>query len=483
MAYLQRNSYFKDLSGNEVFEGQPHKIEDLEYTSLRISVQTDVSGTLTVLQSLDGYTWNEFNDTFAISSTSHKQVDVKGRYVYVMYENGAAIASPFQLYSVLSKSGVSASGGVGLQEVLVVNDSLAVTGLNFDASGNLRVSGISGGGVSSDVNITNALLAVSDASSHELLTDLSGAVWENTDRMLYDLDIIANHGTDASANAIAGNLILDEIKARLHDISGTVSINNLPAVQEVSGVFWPATQPVSVETLPSIEINNLPALQEVHDASAASLLQDIFNTAYNTEINTMPIAYSPLHLDLETQGATAWADSTLPWKAATNGENGWLYENSTQGGAQVYWYSNSSIVPNAIEPDITLGSVLHMSFVANYRLLVDSEPRHKFYVAIYTKPTGSGDAAMWYHSRKVWELPSTTVISKGCDYMFWAITDITAFRRDLDHLEMLLADEDGDCDPAEIVQFMSIGVDSSVPANGLGVLAFNGAPKVPILYL
>ena len=204
MAYIQRNSYFRPLDAGETFQGQPTKIDDLELQTIRISIQTDVSGVLTIFQSIDGQTWLEFNDTFTITGNSHKQVDVKGLYFYVEYENGSSATGEFNLYTTLSKTLSSAI--VGLQEVLVVNDSLAITGLNFDASGNLRVSGISGGGVSSDVNITNSLLSVKDASAIEQMTI-------ETDRILYDTDIIAN---------------------RLHDISGTVAIAGGIAISDLS---------------------------------------------------------------------------------------------------------------------------------------------------------------------------------------------------------------------------------------------------------
>ena len=441
MAYLQRNSYFKDLSGSEVFEGQPHKIDDLDYTSLRISVQTDVSGSLTVLQSLDGYTWNEFNDTFAISSTSHKQVEIKGRYVYVMYENGAAIASPFQLYSVLSKSGVSSTGVVGLQEVLVVNDSLAVTGLNFDASGNLKVAGISGGGTSSDVNITNALLSVKDASAIEQMTI-------ETDRLLYDLDVIAN---------------------RLHDISGSVEISN-----QITGFATSAKQDSMLSDLDqivnrlhdisgSLEVTNFPTLQMTKDASAVELLGEISH-------NTATTATHTFSADFDTFGELMWADSTNPWTNPTDGQEGWEYFNYLQGGAQVYYYGNSpALTPNSQEPNITLGSVLGGWMVGNQKLITNTANR--WIMAIYTQPSGSGDAQPWYKSRRSYR-NTTFPISKGCDYLFYWGQDPVGLHPELTHIELSLASSAGTQGDNEIVQFMAVAVGSEIPED-----TFNGILK------
>ena len=246
----------------------------------------------------------------------------------------------------------------------------------------------------------------------------------------------------------------------------SVEINNFPASQAVTGTFFQSTQPVSIETLPSIEINNFPALQETNDAAAIAVLENIYIATGNMDINTTPIAYSPVHLDLETQGATAWADSTLAWFAPLNHEQGWQYDNTTAGGANLYFYGNTALVPGGVEPDFTLGSLMNMSFVGNYRLLLNSNPNKKFYLALTTKPTGTNDFYPGvFHSRKVWELPSSTVISKGASYLFYAMDDITSFRRDLDHKQMTLALSNGDCDPSEIVQFMSINVDSGTAVN------------------
>jgi hypothetical protein len=344
MAQLTRNSYFKNLLANEVFEGEPHKVE-ADYNTLKVTVETDEVGVLSVFQSIDSKTYNSYGDVFNITGRTHKQVHIKGRYVYVKYENGADNTGSFALYSVLSKS---VGSGVGLQEVLVTNDYLdisgavSVNGLNFDASGNLKVSGISGGGASSDVNVTNALLAVKDLSNIDQQRI-------QTDRILFDTDIIAN---------------------RLHDISGSVHINNTElAVRDASAIelLGQIADGITVD-VGTVEVsgNVYDATRlTVVDASAVALLENIYEATGDTAINTTPIAYSPVHLDLETQGAVVWADSTEDWTAPLNGENGWQYENTTAGGANAYFYSNTALVAGGLEPDITLGSLMNMSFVGN----------------------------------------------------------------------------------------------------------------------
>jgi hypothetical protein len=453
MAQLTRNSYFKNLLANEVFAGEPHKVE-ADYNTLKVTIETDEVGVLSVFQSIDSKTYNSYGDVFNITGRTHKQIHIKGRYVYVKYENGGSDTGNFTLYSVLSKS---VADGVGLQEVLVTNEYLdvsgavSVNGLLFDASGNLKVSGVSGGGVSSNVTVDNF-------PAEQAVT---GTFWQATQPVSIDT-------------------------------LPTIEINNFPVEQAVTGTFWQATQPVSIadelavrdasaiELLAAIADGIVVQVGEVDisgvslvdgklptlDASAIAVLETIYTATANTDINTTPIAYSPVHLDLETQGAAAWADSTLAWFAPLNHEQGWQYNNTTAGGANLYFYGNTALVVGGLEPDITLGSLMNMSFVGNYRLLLDSNPNKKFYISLTTKPTGTGDYYPGvFHSRKVWELPASTVVSKGADYLFYAMDDITSFRRDLEHKQMVLAISNGDCGAAEIVQFMSINVDSGTTVN------------------
>jgi hypothetical protein len=518
MSQLARNSYFKNLLADEIFSGEPAKVEG-DYNALKVSVQTDVSGVLSVFQSIDGANYETYGDVFNVTTNTHRQIHIKGRYVYVKYENGSDDTTNFSLYSVLSKTvATTSSGAVGLQEVLVTNDYLdvsgavSVNGLLFDASGNLKVSGISGGGSGGDVNVTNTLLAVKDISAIEQMTI-------ETDRLLYDLDIIANRLHDISGSVEISNAELSvrdasaiELLSQIADgitvdvgtveVSGNVYDATRLTVVDVSAVEKLVTiagyldagisvsvsnAELSVRDASAIELlsqiadgivvqvgqvdisgvspvdGKLPTL----DASAVSLLEGIYIATGNTELNTMPVAYSPVHLDLETQGATVWADSTVDWTAPENGENGWLYQNTTQGGANAYFYSNTSLVAGGIEPDFTLGSLTNMAFVANYRLLLDSNPNKKFYIALTTKPLGDGNDYLpgVFRSRKVYQLPPATVISKGADYLFYAMLDISSFHRDLDHKEMSLAIQNGLCGSSEIVQFMSINVDSGTTVN------------------
>ena len=220
-----------------------------------------------------------------------------------------------------------------------------------------------------------------------------------------------------------------------------------------------------------MSVNNFPATQDTHDVSAVELLSYIRDNVFSIDSNTTIIETQPVHLDLENDGATVWADSTLPWIAAPNGEDGWAYINDPSGGAQLYYYANApALNPLSVEANITLGSVATGWFIGNQKLLTNSDNR--FIVTIYTQPTGSGDAQPWYKSRRVYQASSDKPLSKGVDYFFYWGTDITLLHKELTHIELSLVIQEGTLGSNEIVEFMSVNVPSNLASN-----AFNGVVK------
>jgi len=153
MTQLKNNSYYKDLASNEHFKGQVDKVDD-DFNSLKVSVQTNKTGTLTIFHSVDGLSWSNYGDVFAITTDSHQQVTLKGKYLYVSYLNGAlATTNNFNLVSYLSKVG-------GAMDVNVVN-SVVIDGMNFNESGALITTG--GGGGGGDASSANQLDQITEA--------------------------------------------------------------------------------------------------------------------------------------------------------------------------------------------------------------------------------------------------------------------------------------------------------------------------------
>jgi hypothetical protein len=233
------------------------------------------------------------------------------------------------------------------------------------------------------------------------------------------------------------------------DISGSVSVSNFPTTQDISG---------------SVSISNLPTLQETHDASSVAILETLNEAVGNIELNTTILGIQPVHLSLTANGSDVWADG-YAWTIPESGEDGWQYINEYgTSGTQLYYYANApALNPLSVEPNITLGSVECGWFIGNQKLLTD--PDNRFIMNIYTQPTGSGDAQFWFHSRRAYQVSSSVVLSKAVDYFFYWGVDPTLLHPEYKHIELSLAVSEGDLDPSEVVEFMSVNVPTIPPIN------------------
>ena len=465
---------------------------------VQILINTNVSGTAYIQFSQDR-SRVEYEHAYGVIGgiALYKVERRKAKYIRAKYVNDASAQSLMLLHTTYltdyEKEDLPITIDAEDSNILMFGElpSGELQAIKLDASGNLRVSGISGGGVTSDVNITNSLLSVKDASAIEQMTT-------ETDRLLYDLDVIANRLHDISGSVSIVNFPeVQEVSgvfwqetqpvsiASVVDVSGSLSISNLPAVQEVSGVFWQETQPVSIASVVdvsgSLSISNFPAVQEVsgvfwqetqpvsiasqlsvRDSSAITQLEVI-----NASIDGLGTQYlfspptQPASVDFTTYASQIAQGST--WSLATDGQDGWQFINTQLGGASLFMYSNTTLTPLGQEDNMTLGSVLSMFFVGNYPIVYNSSEDKQFYIAIYTKPTGSGDIEPWFHSKRVYTLPSSVVVSKGGDRFYYAGLDVSTIYKDLEHIQYQLTIEQGDCNPNEIVQFISLAVDSSTP--------------------
>jgi len=87
------------------------------------------------------------------------------------------------------------------------------------------------------------------------------------------------------------------------------------------------------------------------------------------------------------------ADGTAPLADPTGQTAGWYYKNSNNISDKINWYYASNSNP-AVNMTLT-------NFTAQYAV-IDVRAKGGPFFAVYTKPTGSGDAASWYKSRLVY---------------------------------------------------------------------------------
>jgi len=155
---------------------------------------------------------------------------------------------------------------------------------------------------------------------------------------------------------------------------------------------------------------------------------------------------------LNGSGPSVYADSMPPPIDDPDGRAGWLFEKSS--GAEkfnYYCYSQGSKA-------ITLGHLRSVHFsgaVDNYV----SNASVPFFV-VYTKPTGVGDAGLWYHSKVAYAISNVADIQLGELCYFYGgekPTDITSSYRHIFLNNIII---EGDALPAEEILYMSVHSDS-----------------------
>jgi hypothetical protein len=220
----------------------------------------------------------------------------------------------------------------------------------------------------------------------------------------------------------------------------------------------------------SLDVNVLNQLNI--SALATSVKQDSILSDLDTIANTLAgtlkvieeplITTEPVFLDFDENSAQVIGDSPDGgWYNPDDEVEGWGYANLTVGGAQVYYYTNTGLVANATEPNITLGSVTTGWCIASLNTITTTD--NTWIMNIYTKPTGSGDAQFWYKSRRAYQVTSSFPLSKAVDYLFYWGQNPVNVHPELQHVEMALSSTQGTAADSEIVQFMSLNVPSTVP--------------------
>jgi len=412
------------------------------YSAVNVLASSNVAGEVSI-QFSTTRTSVDFEVSIAVAGGEAQTLSqtILAPYFRVKYANDIVNQTTFLLWTTLSTAyptevavAVDLDANTSSVAVYGQKPDTTLSALQLDVSGNLKTTAT----LSLD-----GTLNVSDASSHELLIDLSAAIYEQTNSLLYDLDIIANHGNDASANALA---TITAIETQTTDLSNALTAV-VDGLKDISG---------------TVSVSN--TLLSVVDVSSVALLETLNEAVGNIELNTTILGVQPLHLSLTENGTSVWADG-YPWIVPATGEDGWAYINEYGvTGTQLYYYANApALVPLSIEPNITLGSVECGWFIGNQKLLTD--PDNRFIMNIYTQPTGVDDFAFWYHSRRAYQVSSSVVLSKGVDYFFYWGVDPTLLHPEYKHIELSLAISEGDLLPEEVVEFMSVNVPTIPPIN------------------
>ena len=209
----------------------------------------------------------------------------------------------------------------------------------------------------------------------------------------------------------------------------------------------------------------LPLESEVDGRSMKSLSEQVFALSAVVQSLTGEIPYTEeKKIAVDSQDAVAIAaDGVAPVVNPVDGF-GWYFKN-TGSPSKINWYFYGQDANN----HQTLGEVTHLYAVV--RLYANVSQQSMPWVAIYTKPQGSGDASGWYHSRRNWVVPSAARagISPGDTVLLYYGADPVAVQPGLPHVQLELdpSSSNGDDAPDQELLLVALSSDSSAPASGV----------------
>ena len=434
MSYLESCSTNKPLDSNEIYISKKVRI-DPKFITLQISIRTDKQGTLKIYHSYDGNDYETYGDEVEIENTSHRQFSIKGVYLYVEFKNTSEDTQTyFNLVSKLSdqpREEASYNSGVTYQNSLCYarNPLNGVVELRVDSSGNLLVSG-SGGGVTSDVNVTNTNLDVTEANSQDILTSLqsftdnitfntANSLWVAVNDVLNPVQVENKTGNKLDVYDASNNVVLDDIKSDLDKFKFTGESLKV----DVSG------QSLSVNTISGFSLETTQ--------------QELLNTVSNPPSATL-ILDSP-------EGISAYADTIPVPTIDTYKRKGWYYTNTNAGNKyNYYFYSNGNTTQ-------TLADITGAWCVCENDSTTTTSSIVNPIISIYTV----GNLNLWYQSSRAYA--GNVNMVAGMKYLcYWGVEP--SVYPELPRIQLTLARSNGTQLPTETILTMSVGSDSGASA-------------------
>jgi hypothetical protein len=153
-------------------------------------------------------------------------------------------------------------------------------------------------------------------------------------------------------------------------------------------------------------------------------------------------------------GIAVYADSNPPPTADLNGRDGWLFTKSSGTQKFNYYLWSQGSYPLRLQD---LRSVFMCGSVDTY-----SNSSSVPFIVIYTKPTGSGDAQPWYHSRISYSIDEpSNIIMLGEKVQFFSHMVRPADNYGYRQIALATQIKDGDCLPNEEILYITLQSDSA----------------------
>lgn len=272
--YSVKNSYdYNNQSQSLPFTGIYENLSD--YTSIYIYAKTIKNDTLYIEFTNDSNdTGYEIQESYNINN-SEKEITLTKKLKYFRIR----IDSINQFYNTDQR----------LYNIILLSNTQSTNKLKFDSSGNLLVAGISGGGTSSDVNVTNSSLKVENVSGNELNVNLyaEGAELNVTNVGLKNcLDVFVKNN-EVSVNVTNDELVnitvdtsaiknkIDTTNSTLTTISNELTTGTL----DVNVTNNPSTYKI---ILPTSTIQSVILNQASWTSGSSSTIVDITNYTDST---------------------------------------------------------------------------------------------------------------------------------------------------------------------------------------------------------
>jgi hypothetical protein len=249
------------------------------------------------------------------------------------------------------------------------------------------------------------------------------------------------------------------------DISGqTLNVNvvsgggggGLVQIQGYNGEDW---ENVSV-AMGNLAVNDYQANTKLDTLIDKNLNYDVDNVSVNKVVE--PITY-----DLNSLGATMYADSINPAYPDPYGRDGWYWTNTlTTGASNVYWYSNTQ---TQVPQNLMTKSQMDCVFI----ILALDRVQPEIVLPIlnfYSPPTGTSDVRpLFAHSFWTYTIDTTTSRLNAGEVVMLTIGDsskVSNLRPELRRVPLILNRTGGEALQTENIAFISLNTDSGTKPIG-----------------
>ncbi len=201
-----------------------------------------------------------------------------------------------------------------------------------------------------------------------------------------------------------------------------------------------------------------------------TIQENTFDETYLIRVQNTPLQHEDAYADILVDGPTMGADSNPPFTYHPTSE-GWYYQNTVAGGASnLYFYANTQTK----QTQYTISELMNSYVVVKLANMTATNTLP--ILAVYSRPTGSGDAVPgFYKSRWVYTIPNTAQLSQiGQEFLlYWGELPSVKIHPNIHRVQATLASSSGPAQQSETLQFLTVNTESSATVNTVKVIYTN----------